>query len=150
MKRPCIGCGCLIDRGSRCGPCTPKRTRPAGHPHNNTGRWKRLSAKARRAQPWCLDCGAITDLCADHIIPVAERPDLAHDELNLTVRCRSCNGRRGDRCTDAERHRVLAALDARTLRKQRCDLSKTDRVGVSALWSAVNAAARRRNGAPNG
>jgi 5-methylcytosine-specific restriction endonuclease McrA len=103
----------------QCGPCTPKRERPKNHPHNNTGRWKRLSVKARKAQAWCLTCGSTRDLCADHIIPVAERPDLGHEELNVTVRCRSCNGRRGDRCTDAEREQVLSAVKKRQQRSAR-------------------------------
>jgi hypothetical protein len=65
-----------------------------------------------------------TDLCADHIVPIAERPDLAHDELNITVRCRSCNGRRGDTCTDAERQQVLDAIEARKQRLARYYVSQ--------------------------
>lgn len=116
MQRPCLGCGCLIGRGSRCGPCTPKRKRPHGHPHTNTGRMKRLSQAVRKAQPWCLDCGTRDGLTADHIIPISERPDLAHEPLNLTSRCRSCNGRRGNTCADAEREQVLTAIRERTRR----------------------------------
>lgn len=67
-------------------------------------------------QPWCLDCGATDDLCTDHIIPIADRPDLAFEELNVTVRCRSCNGRRGAHCTDEERNAVLSAI-AKRLRR---------------------------------
>lgn len=117
MNRPCIGCGKLIAKGSRCGQCTPKRQRPQGHPHTNNGRMKRLSKATRKAQPWCLDCRTATDLTADHVIPVAERPDLAFEPLNLTTRCRSCNGRRGDRCTDAERAQVLDAITQRHKRQ---------------------------------
>ncbi|MFT9539150.1 HNH endonuclease [Mycobacteroides abscessus] len=113
MNRPCLGCGRLIAKGSRCSVCTPRRDRPKNHPHTNTTRWKKLSATARRQQPWCLDCGTTEYLCADHIIPVAERPDLAYEELNITVRCRTCNGRRADHCTDADRNQVLAAIAAR-------------------------------------
>ncbi|ETB13982.1 HNH endonuclease [Mycobacterium avium] len=80
---------------------------------------KRLSKATRKAQPWCLDCRSTTDLTCDHIIPVAERPDLAWEPLNLTTRCRSCNGRRGNRCTDAERGQVLDAIAARTARWRR-------------------------------
>ena len=120
MNRPCIGCGVLIAKGGRCRPCTPKRARPQGHPHTNTGRWKKLSAKVRKAQPWCLDCGATIDLCADHIISVDERPDLAFEPLNLTTRCRTCNGRRGNTCTEKERGQVLATIAARTERRTNC------------------------------
>ena len=51
--------------------------------------------------------------------PIAERPDLAHEQLNVTVRCRSCNGRRGDTYTDAERAEVLNAIGLRRERLQR-------------------------------
>lgn len=69
-------------------------------------------------QPWCIEpgCGATTDLCADHIISIAERPDLAFDELNVTVRCRRHNGLRADNCTDQERQQVLDAIAARKRR----------------------------------
>ncbi|WP_418002165.1 HNH endonuclease [Mycobacterium sp. PDNC021] len=116
MNKPCLGCGRLISKGSRCAQCTPKRQRPQGHPHTNTGRWKRLSQATRKAQPWCLDCRRADRLQADHIIPIAERPDLAFEPLNLTTRCASCNGRRGDRCTDTERAQVLTAIAARKQR----------------------------------
>jgi hypothetical protein len=50
-------------------------------------------------------------VCGDHVIPIAERPDLAY-ELNTTVRYRPCNGRRADNCTDLERQTVLDAIAA--------------------------------------
>ncbi|WP_165612471.1 HNH endonuclease [Mycobacteroides chelonae] len=76
-----------------------------------------MSMRARKQQPWCIDCGTTSALTADHIIPIAERPDLAYEELNITVRCRTCNGRRADHCTDADRNQVLAAIAARVKRQ---------------------------------
>lgn len=65
-----------------------------------------------------MDCGTKDNLTGDHIIPVSERPDLAYELLNVTVRCRSCNGRRANHCTDAERQQVLDALAARATTRQ--------------------------------
>lgn len=61
-------------------------------------------------QPWCLDCGASEDLCADHIIPLAVAPELAMTAENVTVRCRACNGRRADRYSVADAQGVVDAL----------------------------------------
>ena len=116
--RPCATCGVPSPR-NHCDDHTPKpaaRHRPRGHVHANPAAWKRLSARARKAQPWCLDCGSTTDLCGDHIIPVSEAPELALEILNVAVRCRPCNGRRGNNCTDAERQAVHAAIRARKAR----------------------------------
>lgn len=55
-------------------------------------------------------------MTVDHIIPLSERADLVHDELNCRVLCRPCNAARGDRCADPERQQVL---DAIAKRKQR-------------------------------
>ncbi|WP_258043812.1 HNH endonuclease [Mycobacterium kansasii] len=76
----------------------------------NGAQWKRLSASARRRQPWCLDCGAVNDLTTDHIIPIHEAPELAYEPANIAVRCRPCNSARGTHCTHDERQAVYAAL----------------------------------------
>lgn len=121
MNRPCIKCGALIASGSRCTECklpSAPKNRPRDHPHANPAAWKRLSKAVRKAQPFCLDCGRTDELHADHIIAVSERPDLALERLNITVRCPTCNGRRGSKCTDAERAAVLAAIAERKQRQQ--------------------------------
>ncbi|MUL78644.1 HNH endonuclease [Mycolicibacterium sp. CBMA 226] len=121
MQRPCVDCGCLIPSGSRCRECQRPR-------NNNTvkgkqGRtasdwhWRKLSQKLRRLSPFCEKCLAKTDLTVDHLIPISERPDLVHEELNCRVLCRTCNGERGDRCTDAERAQVLKAIEQRRQRR---------------------------------
>ena len=115
--RPCAQCGDIIATGTYCTECKPKpaattKVRPKGHVHTNTTRWKRLSDKARKLQPWCVDCGAHDDLTGDHIIPVSEDPTLAYEVLNIAVRCRTCNSRRGNRCTDEERQAVLTPASA--------------------------------------
>ena len=128
--RPCLVCGAPSEQ-SRCPDDRPKPTnkvRPKGHVHTNTTRWKRLSAKARKASPFCEICSATQTLSADHIIPVSERPDLAHEILNIRVLCLVCNGRRGNNCTDEEREAVLARLQARQARLARFYASDAETV----------------------
>lgn len=110
--RPCLTCGEPSGR-SRCDAHrvkAPPKVLPKGHVHLNPARWKALSKRARRMQPWCLDCGTTEDLTTDHVIPVSEAPELAYKPANIAVRCRPCNSRRGDRCTDTERAEVETRL----------------------------------------
>jgi 5-methylcytosine-specific restriction endonuclease McrA len=60
-----------------------------------------------------------TDLTVDHVVPLVEAPQLAHDELNCRVLCRQHNAERGTQCTDDERIAVYAAINARTERRAR-------------------------------
>lgn len=96
--RPCITCGEPTPTGSHCPEHQPHRT----HTRSASARgydaaWQRLSKRARRAQPFCTDCGATTDLTADHS-PEAWQRHAAGLPLRLTdvsTVCRSCNGKRG-------------------------------------------------------
>lgn len=99
--KPCLGCG-EIGATSWCVSCRPtKRAKPTSARVTVTDRnppaWRRLSARLRRRQPWCSWCGSPRDLTVDHIVPQAERPDLAWTESNLQVLCRTCNSRKGTR-----------------------------------------------------
>jgi 5-methylcytosine-specific restriction endonuclease McrA len=57
----------------------------------------------------------------DHVVPLSDPlgAQLAHDELNLRVLCRSHNAERDDRCTDQQRQQVLDAIEGRRKRQQR-------------------------------
>lgn len=121
MQRPCLGCGCLIETGSRCTDCKPTNLRYQRGKKGRTAsdwRWRKLSQKLRRLSPFCEKCSATTDLTVDHVIPPDERPDLIYEILNLRVWCRSCNGSRGNRVTDQERQQVLDAIAKRAARRQ--------------------------------
>src|SRR6478752_3699092 len=116
--KPCVACGTPSSR-SRCDDHRPKRPAkqlPRDHPHLNGARWKNVSTAARRAQPWCLDCGAVDDRTTDHVISIAEDPTLAYEPENIAVRCRPCNSKRGTHCTDDDRMTVLNAITARRAR----------------------------------
>ncbi len=109
MNRPCLSCG-TPSPDSRCpGCCTlpaPRdhaqrdRRRAALGVQSSTsrgydGQWRRLSERARRAQPFCSDCGHWGDnrnpLTTDHL----RWP--ARTLADVEVVCRSCNSKRGAR-----------------------------------------------------
>lgn len=95
--RPCIECGEPAD-GPRC----PEHVRPSSPkvPAAERGydaAWTRLSARARKLQPFCTDCGATEDLQADHT-PEAWARKAAGKAIRLKdidVLCGPCNRRRG-------------------------------------------------------
>lgn len=77
--RTCIDCGARYRTGdSRCRPCELARHRKRNASRTQyQGAWRKTSAAARRAQPWCSVCGTPNDLTLDHEHGVVE--------------CRSCN-----------------------------------------------------------
>lgn len=124
MQRPCIGCGVLIERGSRCDDCKPKNLKYQRGRMGRTAsdwRWRKLSEKLRRLSPFCEIPGCTSqDLTVDHIVPLSDPfgAELIHNESNLRVICRRHNAERGNRCTDAERAQVLDAIAKRRARPQ--------------------------------
>lgn len=117
LPRPCIGCGEPIPTGSRCPECKPTQpAKPSAASRGYDHRWQQLSERVRRASPFCEQCGSTDDLTADHIIPKAEAPELRLEPLNVRVLCRTHNGQRSNRCTDAERQAVRDAIAKRTQR----------------------------------
>ena len=111
LARPCHRCG-EPTSATYCPDCRPAPAEPTRRlaTFAYDRRWRKLSTRVRKLQPFCLDCGSRDDLTADHIIPVTEAPELAHEPLNIAVRCRPCNSAKGDRCTDADRAAVLDAI----------------------------------------
>lgn len=104
VLKPCLSCG-EPSEGTRCPDCAAetrraeppskrsKSARARGYDH----RWTLVSARARRVQPWCTDCGSTHRLTADHT-PTA----WARYEAGLPIRvrdvdvvCLACNGARG-------------------------------------------------------
>ena len=61
----------------------------------NDPRWKAARAACfARDDYTCVDCGTTEDLQADHLLELAEHPDLAFEVDNLATRCGECNRRR--------------------------------------------------------
>lgn len=59
-------------------------------------RWDRLSIAFRKRHPFCLWCAqagrdTLTDL-VDHVLPVADRPELRHEWSNLLALCTHHHG----------------------------------------------------------
>lgn len=101
MMRPCLDCG-VPSPQTRCTDCAPTARAPRQHAVKTTARgygntWQKLSRRARRTQPWCLDCGARDDLTTDHSPEAWERHDagLPIRLEDVAVVCRPCNSRRG-------------------------------------------------------
>jgi hypothetical protein len=104
--------------------------------------WRALSVKARKQQPWCLDCRTHDDLTADHIVPKSIAPELVHAIENIAVRCRSHNSQRGNTAyTIDEAQQVLDALTAAYRRRP----TKSGRERVNAAQRAI----QTRGGAPS-
>lgn len=117
IPKPCVRCGELTEQ-SRCQDCrndTNKERATNGKRTAAGARWKRLSIRLRKLQPWCDHCGTSDDLTVDHIIPVSERPDLEFKVENCRILCRPENAARGNRVTPEER----AEVERRLLDKRR-------------------------------
>jgi 5-methylcytosine-specific restriction endonuclease McrA len=87
MLRPCIGCGVLIESGSRCPTCASPPRKLRGRP------WRRrreevFAAKGRT----CVYCGnPATEV--DHVLSV--KIGGADTIENLVPSCQKCNRRKG-------------------------------------------------------
>ncbi|USI88760.1 HNH endonuclease [Rhodococcus pyridinivorans] len=80
-------------------------------PRTATTRWKKIRVRLIHTRDHiCHHCGAPLNPDAkrgepgsieiDHLIPYAQRPDLAHDPNNLVLSCRPCNLSKGARTLD--------------------------------------------------
>jgi 5-methylcytosine-specific restriction protein A len=87
-------CGAIV-KVKPCPDCKRKRQRrPNSQARGYGSRWRSLSEKARKIQPWCSRCGATTDLTTDHRDPATKgRYDLTLADVE--VLCRFCNSSKG-------------------------------------------------------
>ena len=111
LSSVCSECGTVYVRetsGSRCDQCKPTRERTARRIASESRRgtrrsrgydaaWDRLSARARREQPFCSDCGREDDLTTDHSPEAWERRarGLPVRLRDVDVVCSRCNAERG-------------------------------------------------------
>lgn len=143
--RPCMECG-APGENTRC----PEHAREFGKretrknvahvAYKNLSRWKNLSKRMRRRQPWCDVCGTDQRLQTNHIISVHERPDLTYNEANISILCDVHNGQRHDDCTDDERAEVLRRIAQRKSRRH----AATRGEGVTPALSPMPGEARRQ------
>ncbi|WP_082789295.1 HNH endonuclease signature motif containing protein [Tsukamurella pseudospumae] len=135
--RPCISCGDIINTGTRCTSCTPAETgRDKTSAHWNTSRWKNLSRRLRAAQPFCDICAGTAHPQVDHLLPVADFPELTYETANLRVLCRTCNGRRGANYTVADAELVLSRLLSEQARTRKVKYRKLIPVAQRAVQAA--------------
>ena len=106
LRSVCPECGSVFtreDRVGRCTECQPTnrggRTEHAEHSARRgyDRRWRALSERARRLQPYCSDCGRQTDLTADHTPEAWNRRESGRSIRlqDIDVVCRRCNAERG-------------------------------------------------------
>jgi len=91
----CLDCGEPSD-GPRC-PDHTVDTKASAAQRGYDHQWNVLSKRARRLQPFCLDCGATDDLQTDHT-PEAWAAKAAGKPITLAmvdVVCGPCNRARG-------------------------------------------------------
>lgn len=111
MLSTCATCGELTEH-SYCEEHTPKVKDTRSKRRQEQGydyKWVKLSQRARRLQPFCLDCGTTEDLTADHT-PEAWKRKEAGKPIRLQdieVVCRSCNSKRGAARGDRSRSNAL-------------------------------------------
>lgn len=112
LRSICPECGEPFTRqagaGASCAECKPiptTGTRQARERERGTRRergydnaWLRLSARARKLQPFCSECGATDDLTADHSAEAWRRKEAGKviRLKDIDVLCRRCNSERGD------------------------------------------------------
>jgi len=97
FQRPCLDCGLLTTSGDRCDKHRKEaaarwKAKRGPSPYLDPA-WRRLSAKARKEQPWCTLCGATEDLTADHIVPLSKGGALLVPTHALRILCRRCHGK---------------------------------------------------------
>lgn len=93
--KPCLDCGSLTSRTSRCAPCSRKQERQRGTATQRgyDAAWRRLAARAIKRQPWCTDCG--TEGSTDNPLTGDHKVWPARSLADVAVRCRACNSRKG-------------------------------------------------------
>lgn len=105
LRTVCPTCGAPHDRDARCPDCQPPATdhraiearRGSRDARGYDRAWRALSLRARRAQPFCSDCGATEKLTVDHSPQAWERRSrgLPIRLSDVDVVCSSCNNARG-------------------------------------------------------
>lgn len=122
MNTYCLDCGALTKVtkkfGSRCPECwgawrrAAKRlpNKEAKRVHGDRGynwKWRKLSEKARKLQPFCSVCGSTSDLQTDHTPEAWRRHEqgLAIRLQDVRVLCGDCNRRAGEARPGSARYR---------------------------------------------
>ena len=87
MKRPCLRCGELTDRGSY---CPAHRPRSPSSIAGRTASWPKTRAQAlARDDARCTRCGSATDLHVHHVQAVSAGG--SNTLANLVTLCEDCH-----------------------------------------------------------
>ena len=95
IARPCLTCGRLTTKGSRCVTCRKAKDRARGTPTERgyDSGWARLSRQIREDVGECAVCGTTERLTVDHIEPHSFTAGVRV----LCVRCHGKHGRQSNR-----------------------------------------------------
>lgn len=113
LRSVCPGCSTPFIRdtggGAYCTECRPRNATTTARRLTELNRgtrtergydntWLRLSARARKLQPFCSDCGTTDDLTTDHSAEAWRRKEEGKviRLKDVDVVCRRCNSERGD------------------------------------------------------
>lgn len=107
MKRRCLDCSTLIDRGSRCTRCQlPRQQAETRLKNQRRGGWSWTRTRQRiieRDMGMCQLCGRKGEE-VDHIVPLSRGGTNA--DYNLRLLCHECHVRKGREDQLGERRRA--------------------------------------------
>lgn len=97
LLKPCVTCGELSDQPHCIEHRLQRSPKPGATELGYDYAWQKLSARARKLQPFCEDCGATDDLTADHSVEAWKRKAAGKviRLRDISVVCRRCNSERG-------------------------------------------------------
>lgn len=91
MNRPCLICGQLTIRATRCPTCQKLYDAARNHRRPQyAAAWQTTSKKARMSEPWC-HCGGCPACTLMSASAECVSMDLTLDHEHRRVECRACN-----------------------------------------------------------